>query len=285
MDISKEKIGKIIREAINSLLKEQKKLAFDIDITKIPIDDLRRGYVDYRLIPYQTRYGDILQSPTPMMETVGDVYPPDEALEKIMKKYEIPSSFGSIKEGFNKIYVYLVVAIIGENDKKIEEDMKKLGYFLGVKGDKTVIEGMIFQVLQFEPMTQIQKDDTLEIKEKYGVLYHWTPEYNIDEILEHGLIPKSENQKFNYPPRIYLIKGDAKRNELLSLGSQLSMMNQNENNNGVYGLLSVDISNLDDNIKLYYGPNSDIGIFCENPIQKENIKLITKANFIGQLNI
>ena len=168
---------------------------------------------------------------------------------------------------------------MGINDKVIEEDMNKLGYFLGHKGEIQNIQGMFFQTLQFEPYSQNQKEKTEEIKSKYKILFHWTPSYNLEEITKTVLIPSMKNKKFNYPPRIYLMKGDTDWNQMLQLGQQLCIKNSTERNKGEYCLLIINVKSLDNNIKLYYDPNSPMGIYTEQTIPSNCIQLYKTINF------
>ena len=133
--------------------------------------------------------------------------------------------------------------------------------------------------MQFEPYCQLQKDETDEIKSQCNVLYHWTPEYNIESIMGQGLIPLHENPIFNYPPRTYLVKDNCDSEYLLNFGNALCVTNKNPKNNGSYVLLSVNIKNLDGSIRFYYDPNFGYGVFTEQPIPKETLTVVSKNTF------
>ena len=121
---------------------------------------------------------------------------PDIVSKNITQKYNLPSQFVIKKEHFHKICVYVITAVIGINDKLIEDDMKKMGYFLSKKSDVVEVQDMRFQILQFEPLSQMQEDITNDVKSNFTRLYHWTPSYNVDDILRNGLIPSSKNKVF-----------------------------------------------------------------------------------------
>lgn len=271
--ITENELKKIIRKSVNEALNMTSSLDDDIDITKIPIDILKRGYFDYRLVPVSSYYGSPISSPTSIKEAIGDIMSPDIVSKNITQKYNLPSQFVIKKEHFHKICVYVITAVIGINDKLIEGDMKKMGYFLSKKGDVVEVQDMRFQILQFEPLSQMQEDITNDVKTNFTRLYHWAPSYNVDDILRNGLIPSSKNEVFKYPPRTYLMEGDSTDEERLYLGRLLCAANTSPNNSGEYALLIIDISDLDEKIRFYYDPNSEIGIYTEQPISNDRIKI------------
>lgn len=71
----KAHIDKIIEESIRHILFEGREFP-DLDISTIDIEDLKKGYKDYRLVPTSALYGDVLLSPSPIKEAVGDILQP-----------------------------------------------------------------------------------------------------------------------------------------------------------------------------------------------------------------
>jgi len=141
---------------LKQMIYEEVKEAFDksknheiIDISEIDIDILKSAYYDLRLTPTITVYGDILSNLPSINEGVGDILPPDTVVKNLIKKYGLPPQLVLKREAFNKIYIYVITALIGKNDKLIEQDMQKMGYFLGYRQPPQTINGMIYQVLQF----------------------------------------------------------------------------------------------------------------------------------------
>lgn len=280
MELNSVNIHKIIKETIESVLCKNRDIDVNsIDISKIDINILKQSYIDLRLIPTLTVYGDPLSNIPNVNEAVGEIMSPDNVVHQIVQKYGLNQQLVVKKEAYNKIYVYVILACIGHNDELIENDMKKLGYYLGARGQVQNIQGMHFQVLQFEPYSQMQNNETINIKKRYNYLFHWTPEYNLNGILQNGLIPNKKNNLFNYPPRIYLMKEDSDHHEILDLGQQLCMVNTNQHNNGVYVLLKINLINIGEHIQFYYDSNSAIGIYTEQSIPPSNISVIGKFNF------
>lgn len=284
--LTKDTLHRIVYKTIKNMLTESINInndfdVDDIDISKIDIEDLKQGYRDLRLTPTSTLYGDIFSDEIYIKEAIGDILPPDNVANTIITRYNLPSSFVIVKEHYHKIQIYIITAMIGVNDRLIERDMQKMGYFLGHKGKIKNIYGMNYQVLQFEPTCQMQNDETEAIKSKYNTLFHWTPTYFEDNIKRDDLIPNHKNKVFNYPNRTYLMEGDSSMQSMMQLGFLLCVNNADAKNNGNYSLLSIDIKGLDDSIRFYYDPNSEIGIYTESPIPSSKIKVVKRVNFFN----
>ena len=277
LNITEEKLNRIIKETIEEFVGNDDGMAFDIDLSKFSEESLRQQYRDLRINPSITCYGNKLYSPCNIKESVGDIADPDDVVNGIRTKYNLPPEYVVKREANNKIYVYVIVAVIGINDELIKDDMSKFGYYPGYCRKKEEY-GMRFNIIQFEPYSQLQNDETDEVKSNNKILYHWTPCYNLKDISQSGLIPYHKNKVFNFPPRVYLIKSGTSKNELLRLGKELCFTNEDERNDGKYALLTIDLSNLDDNIKFFYDPNSEAGIYTEQAIPRENIHVYGVMN-------
>ena len=75
------------------------------------------------------------------------------------------------------------------------------------------------------------------------------------------------------------MKGDSDMSQMENLGQQLSLVNNNANNNGEYALLRIDIKDIDDQIRFHYDSNSEIGIYTEQKIPKDRIEFIKTFRF------
>ena len=287
INLTEGELRNLIKESVREVLRELVDIPSvdteGIDISQIDDKVLQQAYRDLSLTPTSVSYDDILSSPVPLTETIGDILPPDNVVDNIIKKYNYPSQLIRKKEANHKISIYIVVADVGRNAELIEEDMKKMGYFLGHVDKRMDGSGHEFLVMQFEPSCQLQTDETENIKSQYDTLYHWTPEYCLQGVLTQGLVPSHKNNVFNYPPRTYLMKGDSDDRDMLGLGQMLCLTNKNSKNNGEYVLLAIDIKNLDDKVRFYYDPNSAIGIYTEQVIPSDKIRQINKQMFPTQL--
>lgn len=285
--LTKEELRKLVREDVRGYLRDMANTTQTkpegIDMSKIGIEDLRQAYRDLRLDPVMVTYDDDLSLPTVIKEAYGDILPPDSVVHKITRKYKFATSLVNKVEANHSISIYIIVALIGDNVKLIETDMEKMGYFLAYTGDVQNVQDMDFVQLKFEPYCQMQYDETDNIKSQYNTLYHWTPEYNLDEIMVNGLIPSHRNSLFNYPPRTYLMSEDCDDSEMIGLGQKLCLFNKNTDNNGVYALLGIDIKDIDEDIRFYFDPNSSIGIYTEQVIPSGNIKEVSRQTFQTRL--
>lgn len=286
--ITEKELNNIIKESIAKILNEQK-LTSEPDLNdfsqfNLTIEDYREMYVDLRYIPTP-----ILDNGNPLYEEytlktpIFEIKDPFDVVKEIVKKYSLNPHSMNAFEAENKIYIIMVLAQLGVNDELIKNDMEKLGYFLSKKGGMRKIDDMDYQILQFEPTSQIQNDETETILKECPFLYHWTPTYLVDSIMSNGLILSHRNYKFKYPARTYLMRSNCSKNAIINLGNQLCFSNKDERNDGNYTLIMVSLNNLDDNIRFYYDPNSAIGIYTEQPIPPSNLKQLGTTNFISEL--
>lgn len=281
--LTESDLYRMIKESVQTILRNNdSEEEFDInsiDISDIDIEILKQSYIDLRLVPTRISYDDPLSNFNNINESEGDIMPPDNVVKTIIQKYHLNSQLVVKVEASNKIYIYIINACIGHNEKLIEDDMKKMGYFLGIRGRVQNIQGMLFQTLQFEPYSQMQNDETTNIKQAYDHLYHWTPKYNVNNILQNGLIPSHKNKMFNYPQRIYLMKGNCDLFQMEDLGQRLCSVNTDKRNNGKYVLLKIDLTNIGDDIHFYYDSNASIGIYTEQAIPPTSIKVVNEFTF------
>lgn len=277
--VTESQLNRIISESVRRVLSPASDDGFGIDISKIPIEDLRAGYRDLRLTPIGFCYDDVLGDDEVLREDVGDIMNPDEIAERIRDKYDLPKSFVRVTERFHKIYIFIVNSPLGMNDKMLENDMRKAGYFMSNRSLPKIVDNMMFQTLQFEPECQLQDDVTDEVRGNYTRLYHWTPSENLESIMKYGIIPLRQNVVFNYPNRAYLIFCNEDDTRLTKLGKLLYSYNRKKGNNGDYALLGIDVKSLPENVRLYYDPNCEIGVYTEQPIPVNSVKLIRKENF------
>ena len=247
-------------------------------IKNLNIDYLKKHYRDFSVLGYSQYYGNIFEPALSIKEVIGDIKAPDEVIKHLRIRYALPEDFAYIVEGFNNIDLYIVCAQRGENEKLVVNDMDKVGYFNGnVRRNIKIHEGIVYEILQFEPKSHKQNDESENIKNMHDFLYHWTPKYNLENILNNGLIPNHKNEWFKYPARTYLMKPESPE-KVIGLGSLLCKANSDTRNKGLYSFLKIDVKKL--NNHLYYDPNSEIGIYTEEVIPKEYITYIGDNQFL-----
>lgn len=271
--LNEEELTELIKETTNRILKNlySPDLILTLFLKNLDKDFLKSMYYDYNMVPFAVNYDDRLSPICCIKEVCGSILDPDEAVFNIRRRYRLDERCFYKQENCNKVAIYILIADIGNNNELIRKDMEKLGYFVGAESQRANFHGMNFKVIQFEPYSQYQDDETEGIKKYNKFLYHWTPFYNLEDIKEYGLIPSHKNSLFNYPPRVYLIKSGIPDDYLEYFGEKLYFSNKDSRNNGKYVLLKIDIQNLDDNIRFYLDPNSEIGIYTEQTIPFNNI--------------
>lgn len=129
-----------------------------------------------------------------------------------------------------------------------------------------------------------QEDNTEEIKNNFKILFHLTPKYNIEKIKHLGLSPRSKNSYLKFPHRIYFIFPDFTNwedleNEIMSLGQNLSDENKSQGNNGEYCLITIDLSEIGENVHFYPDPNYEFGCFTNDYIKPNAIINIDNLKF------
>jgi len=167
----------------------------------------------------------------------------------------------------NKIETCVLILDKFDNVNFIIEGMKAFGWTFSYD-ETTIMDQHVFKSLHFDPMFQDVVNE--EIK-KCSLLKHWTPFYNFNSIMQNGLIPKSNNFIFSYPPKIHLIKGTADNYEIMNIGEQLCLANKDPRNNRHYVLLNINAKDLLDKIDFFYDPRYEWGYYTKQPIDKQYI--------------
>lgn len=269
--LTEKDLKNIIKEAVASVVSEKNS---HFDINNVPIEDLRRQYVDYRIKSRFPRFDSRL-SEVPLDEDIDHSVPLEEVKEELIQKYGLADWQFSIFEGANKIYVAIFIADIKENLSIIEHEMAELGYFKSFD-EPLEVDGMHWLKAQFEPMFQNKENNAVR---DMRVVFHITPRYNLDSILVNGLIPRSRNTVYSYPDRIFLVKGTANEKDLYLIGRRLCITNNDERNDGRYCILTVDVSKIDNDVDFFFDPNLEVGLFTDSPIPPEAIISVREVNF------
>lgn len=255
-------------------IEKEEKPPIVFDLSSINIDTLKTAYRDYSKCFSRVSF----DNPTSkiggkyVFETVEHLSP-KEIIDTIVKNYNLDQfqvRIFTAEKASHDIIIYILIANLGENKNLIKADMAKMGYFAGIDRDFEEY-GMKWSQLQFEPYEE--DDVTDEIIKNNAFLYHWTPIYNLESIMTNGLNPKSENELFSYPPRIYFILSNSTKNHIINLGKMLCTINTNDKNNGEYALLIIDLKNLENNVRFYYDPNREDSVFTTSSIPKERIDI------------
>lgn len=234
-------------------------------------------------MPFTETEGEIgervtFNNPLSVMLSEGLImsYPVDKTIHYVKKLFNIPDNCirtrGDVILIFANVSMHNMVVL-----NKLIRTMQLCGYFLSAPkmnvlrnrdGQKTT--------LQFEPKYDHDvKDDILKGEKE---LLHITLSKNVEKIKSIGLTPSSKNKFFNYPERIYLLKGSIPYEDILDLAELLASV-YNYNNKGEkrdydYSLLHLDVNKLPDTIRLF--PDSNFESYGLYTIDNIPPSVITK---------
>lgn len=266
------RLKEIIRESIFNTVFGNKKEKLDIEkifhFSSIPTKELYSQYVDYSFDSSSSgfRYSEHLS------EEVNLLQQATIAKSEMMRIYNMKDWQIQIKQGYHNVEVIILFANIFKNTKIIKEEMKRLGFFPSISAWQR--RGfMIWRAIKFEPYEQ--EDLTREAK-KFPYLFHVTPLYNHKSIAQNGLLPKSENNMFDYPDRVYILYGNIDKRNLMILAQQLYEKNRktNKHNNGLYNVYAIDTRKLPDDVMFYGDPNYPKGYFTKQLIPSNCLLLV-----------
>lgn len=260
---------KVIKEVVNQ------KILFDI--SKISKEQSDKQYVNFKTIMVPDNYGSIFfkdEDNKYILDEIEKSLPLSEVKEIIVKRFDLEDWQFRIISHANNIEIALLIPHIDTNKEILEDDMMQLGYFLGTTLP-IVMNGKNWLQMQFEPI--YQDDKTNELKNG-DYLFHITPKYNLESIKQQGILPKSENSLFNYPPRIYLLKSDVTPTEFIDFIKKLNARNKNPLNTGEYCILRISTRKLPENVQLFLDPNYEKGCWTNNKIPYKCINGIIEYN-------
>lgn len=264
--LTEEQLRKIVKEVIEKYLKEINKQKFNgrIDGVHFNINE------HFALIKNRWDY------PKFVNEGLISTYPSDRVRNVIFKKFGLMDEQVEIyKISTSDGDVDLITIIIPKNSTKdyigeITHEMKTCGYFQSQKM-QPYCGGNVYGVLVFEP--KYSKDISAKIRKSCHYLYHCTDAVNINKILKKGLVPRSNNSLFVFPDRIYAFKGDTLSQEQIEIMYRIQMKHnddilgkKNPIENMEYYLLTIDISKMPQDVKLYSDPLSKDAVFTNDNI-------------------
>lgn len=238
-------------------------------------------YCDYSQIDKAASYSNPL--------TIA-MFNPKLLEEGLIKTYPIEKTVSYIKSYFNlrdvqiKVLecdsgieqIMVMVPPIADNIKIMEKAMNYFGYYLAAPKDVNNISGGLVW-LQFEP--KIQNDISQQLRKEETFIYHITPAYNRGKILKIGFSPRSKNSLFNFPHRVYFIRGSVSDRQIKTIGEQLCNANNSEGNDGSYVLFVIDLNKIPENIPFYFDSNYEYGVYTNSNIKPDAIVDVKEIEF------
>lgn len=251
----------------------------NFDLSKIPVDKLKKQFVNFKFKLVGTPYGsELVESTKQRRLTEGITHSVDvgDVKDEMIKKYGLDSWQFDIAEMENDIKVAIIIPHVDENESMVVEDMVSMGYYLSFRNDLTQ-SGMNYILLRFDP--RYPKSVTNDVR-NMEFIYHWSPKYNLELIKKLGFTPQSKNKRFSYPPRIHFIKSDVLQSQIESLGKQLCESNDDVRNDGEYVLFTLDVSKIPDNVNFIGDSCYKHGICTEDEIPYECVVGVNVRKFI-----
>lgn len=131
-----------------------------------------------------------------------------------------------------------------------------------------IYKGVPCRAISFDPIFQKSIQDIIR---GWRFLYHISPIANKDSILKNGLIPSSKNNRFDYTPRIYLLKPILSDDKLRWIATELYSADNSSNNNGTYCLFLIVVNKIPQDVDFFFGPRYENGIYTKQSIPSSAI--------------
>lgn len=183
-----------------------------------------------------------------LTESLIKTYDVEAAKKHICKFFNLPEGyFRIVKTGYTTICVLQIpVKECSVND--IMKAMEWYGYFCSHKNTNQQFDD--WAILKFEPKYDKNANELLK-DEKY--LIHLTPIKHKEKIEKIGFVPKSKNNVFSYPERIYFVFGGNSPLDNIKLARRLR--NANSEHSETYVAFKIDVSRISDNMTFHVDPN------------------------------
>lgn len=274
--ISKKRLRTIIEEEVTKSFSNAE-IEEMFNLPERTVEELKMTYFDYSTYTGNCGFGNILMTKRDIGKTNDNTNYITEATEQplpfqqvvnnLYQKYLInPWQFKEIQNitASNGINIICIIADINRNCDLVIDAMKQMGYFKSVKNDNVIVQyGMTFRVMQFEPLVQKTENDLIR---SMKAVFHITPTYNAENIEKNGFIPQSKNSVFNYPDRVYFVKGNTYPYRILEIVQMLSDSNFDQRNDGSYTIFMVDLKKVPLEINFYLDPNMEESCFVEEKV-------------------
>lgn len=236
------------------------------------------AYTDYSTIRKGTTYENPLTIYMfmPVYEGLITTFPIDKTIEYIKDYFDLEDSQIRKSNGANGVErINVTIANRDDNLELMKKAMSYCGYFLGFPKEDKIPQNAKFVELQFE--ARHQKDISSELRREETTLIHITPKYNLKKIQKIGFSPRCKNEFFDYPGRIYFVRGSVNNQVSKIIAGILSNANMSIGNTGEYVIITVDLTKIPDSIKFYEDPNFPKGLFVNENLKPDIITNIEET--------
>lgn len=284
--ISENRLKEIVNESVTKVLSLYEETEGKIQdselnefLSKLSEEELRKLWVYYSSIEHAASYSNPLTilMANSLHEGLIHTYPIDKTISYIQSYFGLNSQqIKPIKAENGITHIHVIIPTIGNNFELIERAMGLCGYYLGFPQRDSIPSNSLVR-LQFEP--KIQKDDSEQIRDSETTLLHLTPIYNKKKIQSIGFSPRCKNELFNYPSRVYFLRGSLSPNGVMDIGQQLFRANNSLGNNGEYALFTIDLNKIPKDVELFLDPNYPHGIYTTSNIKPDTIINVSSIKF------
>lgn len=285
--LNEDGLQSLIETVVTNVLKKTpKELKYSQDkdieqfLTSLSDDEKKKLWIDYSNIDKAATYANPLTIAMLYKNTLKEglvrTYPIEETISYIKSYFGLSDKqIHEIKAENGISHIKVIIPNIGNNLELMKQAMNLCGYYLGAPKEK-YLRPNTWVNLQFEP--KFQKDESEQIRNEESVLYHITPKYNMEKIKNIGFSPKTKNELFNYPDRVYFLRGSINNNRIINIAKQLYQINSSKGNNGIYTLFKVDVNKIPLDVPLFLDPNYPYGIYTNSNISPNTIISMEEIN-------
>lgn len=260
----KKKVQSYITEVVQQVIEDVK---FEKFLTNLTDEKRQLLEIDLSKINHTYTYANPISL---LNEGLIISYPADKLIVYLKDYFGLDDGqiYKTTNDGIDKINIY--VNNIEQNVYILKNALDRCGYFLAFPKERNIPKNQ-WARLQFEPKFQENILEKLKQTEKY--LYHLSPiKYN-NKIKSIGFCPKTKNNLFDYPDRIYFIKGSVDRNSVLNFGKQLCGWRIKDHNisSEKYVLYTISLSKIPDKVNFYIDTNFPDGVYTSDNLSPEVI--------------
>lgn len=243
---------------------------FEDRLINLSDDDIKATWKDYSRIGKGYTHDNPITLMHLMDEGINMSYPIDKTIQYVQDYFELPDEYiKKLSKNGNDEQILIWFPHVGTNVKEMKRAMNLCGYYLGRPKDEDLKPNQ-YQWLQFEKIKQ--EDITKQLRKEEEFLYHITPKYNVHKIKNIGFSPRCRHEQFNYPDRVYFLRGSAPDDVIKSLIKDLYKNNHSKGKvHGGYVIMTIDLDKVPDRVVFHDDANASYAVFTRDNISYDVI--------------